>query len=469
MTYTNTNAVVLDKKEAQMMSPMPVTNTTGHIMIAPQSGAKTYGMLVTSTTVVYLYNHDDDGYVQITSPALAGTFAAGVCGVRHPWSITYTANGGSTTTVTVSTATHPITGVCVGCILEMVSGTAANIGLRRTVTDFSINGTTATITVDSALPSAVVNTDTFKMCTGRFYVLNAYTSLAAGVFKVFDVGTMAWQASLATSGLPATWGTSGKMVSTYTRLDVFATGTATSGSATTLVNSAKAWTADQWINYQVRITAGTGCGQVRTITDNDGTSLTFASGATIDATSEYSIEGNEDYLYLFGNGATVVYRYSISGNSWSTMTAITAAPGAGVGAEWIGITGDTDWANENVILDGAYIYVVRGGATATIYRYKISSNAWETMSYNGIETYTTGSSAISYGNDIFIQQNATGRFMKYNISGNYMNGYFVDTYTQSTAREGDKLWIKMLDTTGSVVWLYYILNNLTAVRRVMVY
>lgn len=468
MSYTNTNITLLDKKEAQTMCNLPIATAAGSCFIAPQSGVRNNAMYVTSATVVYLYNHEDDGFMQIASPALAGTFGAGCCGCRHPWSIPYTANGGSTTTLTVSTATHPLTGVCVGSTLEMLSGTAANIGLRRTVTEFSISGTTATITLDSALPAVVANTDTFKMTTGRFYVLNAGT-VAENSFKVFDNCTMAWQSSLATTGLPAAWGTSGKMVSTYTRLDVFATGTATSGSATTLVNSAKSWTTDQWIGYQVRITAGTGCGQVRTITDSDATSLTFATGATIDNTSQYSIEGNEDYLYLLGNGATAFYRYSISGNSWTTMTARTAASSTVMMAEWIGITGDTDWGNENDIQDGKYIYSPRGQATATLYRYNISKNTWETISYNSLETFTTGSSMTAYKNNIYIHQNATGRFFQYNISGNYMAGYFTDPYTQSTAREGDKIWLKLLDEAGSVVWIYYALNNLTTLRRIMVY
>ncbi|NCU31028.1 hypothetical protein EOM57_04450 [Candidatus Saccharibacteria bacterium] len=468
MAYTNTNVTLLDKKEAQTMCNLPIATGTGGCFIAPQSGVRNNAMYVTSATVVYLYNHEDDGFMQITSPALAGTFGAGTCGCRHTWSMTYTANGGSTTTVTVDTGTHALKGVCVGSTLEMLSGTADNIGLRRTVTNFSIIGTTAGITLDSALPAAVASTDTFRMTTGRFFVLNA-GALAANSFKVFDNGTMEWDATPTVTGLPASWGTSGKMVSTYTRLDVFATGTATSGSATTLVNSAKAWTVDQWIGYQVRITAGTGCGQVRTITDSDATSLTFATGATIDNTSQYSIEGNEDYLYLLGNAATAFYRYSISGNSWTTMTARTASSTTCMMAEWIGVTGNACWGNEDTIQDGKYIYSPRGGATATLYRYNISTNAWETMTYNGIDTFTTGSSMTAYKDNIYIQQNSTGRFFQYNIPGNYSAGYFTDSYTQSTAREGDKIWMKLLDEEGSVAWLYYALNNLTALRRIMIY
>lgn len=469
MAYTQNNIVLLDKKEAQSMCTLPVASAAGSTMIAPASGIKAYALWVTSATACYLYNHDDDGYSLIPSGALAGTFAAGTCGVAHPWSITYTANGGSTTTITVSTATHALTGTCIGNTVEFLTG--ANAGIRTVVTKFSISGTTATITFADTLTS-VANGVTFRMTTGSFFVLNAYTALAANVFKRFDICTMTWQAGLATTNLPSSWGSAGQMVLPYTRLSVFAVGTATSGSATTLVNSAKTWTASQWIGYQVRITAGTGIGQIRVITNNDTTSLTFASGATIDDTSVYSIEGNEDIIYLFGNGAVTMYSYTISTNTWAAISPAVARSSAPTGvmmANWVGVTGNTAWADESVIQDGAYIYSPRGAATSTLHRYKISSNSWEAMTYNGTDTFTTGSSMQGYRDNLYIMQNATGKMFQYNISGNYMQGFFTDNYTQSTAVIGDKLWIKLLDTAGSVVWLYYILNTSSVVRRIMVY
>jgi len=470
MTAQN-NVVLLHKKEAQTLCPVPVASAAGLFMIAPISGAKTYALWVTSATAMYLYNHDGDGYTLIPSGALAGTFAVGATGVAHPWSINYTANGGSTTTVTVNMAAFPMTGICVGSVIEFLSGTAANIGTRCNVTGFCISGTTATLTLDTTVTS-VANNDTFKLNTGRFFVLNAYTALAANVWKVFDICTMTWQAGLATSGLPAAWATSGQMVLPYTRFDIFATGTATSGSATTLVNSAKAWTVDQWIGYQVRITAGTGKGQVRVITDSDATSLTFATGATIDNTSQYSIEGNEDRIYLMGNGAVTMYTYTISTNTWATVSPVAArvgTPTTAMLANWVGVTGNTCWGTENTIQDGKWIYSPRGAATSTLTRYNIPGNTWETVTTGITDTFTTGSSMTVYKDNLYLMQNATGKLFQFNIPGNYVQGFFSDTYTQSTAVIGDKLWIKLLDATGSVAWLYYVLNTSSVVRRIMLY
>jgi len=51
-------------------------------------------------------------------------------------------------------------------------------------------------------------------------------------------------------------------------------GTAATTTATTLTDSGKAWTADEWIGGTITIVAGAGKGQTQTITDNDATSIT---------------------------------------------------------------------------------------------------------------------------------------------------------------------------------------------------
>ncbi len=64
----------------------------------------------------------------------------------------------------------------------------------------------------------------------------------------------------------------------------------TSASGTSLVDSAKAWTADIHIGRWVIITNGLGVGQCRKINDNDATSLTVDAWQTNpDATSQYQI------------------------------------------------------------------------------------------------------------------------------------------------------------------------------------
>lgn len=72
------------------------------------------------------------------------------------------------------------------------------------------------------------------------------------------------------------------------------TGTASSGSGTTLVDSSKSWTTDEWVGFQVYITAGTGSGQACMITANNGTTLTVAAE---DSFSTFSPSPSSDSVY----------------------------------------------------------------------------------------------------------------------------------------------------------------------------
>lgn len=138
---------------------------------------------------------------------------------------------------------------------------------------------------------------------------------------------------------------------------------------------------NSWTNYQIRITSGTGKGQTRTIASNTSTVITVSSAWTTvpDATSVYAIEGNDDYLYLLGNNAVTMYRYSISGNTWTVLTpgvARAGAPIAGMSANWIASTGTgSEWDNESNVQNGKYLYSFRGG-TSVLDRYDIAANSW---------------------------------------------------------------------------------------------
>src|SRR3990167_8643344 len=72
---------------------------------------------------------------------------------------------------------------------------------------------------------------------------------------------------------------------------VQSSGTATSGAATTLTDTGKAWTTNAFIRMKVRITGGTGSGQTRYIVSNTATVLTIspAWATNPDNTSVYRI------------------------------------------------------------------------------------------------------------------------------------------------------------------------------------
>jgi hypothetical protein len=473
MPITNKNVALVHRKEWQMMTPCPVATAAGSFTIIDSKEVDNLLLFVSSNSVQYLYHHDEDAWVQIPSLALAGTFGAGSCGCKREWSNTITANGGSTTTVTTATA---ITGMAIGKTVRFLTG--ANAGREAVVTGaIIIPGGTSTLQF-SALPSAVVNTDTFALDTGLFLIMNGGT-VGAGIYKSFDPLTGVIT-SLGTTGLPATWGTEGRLITTSS-LDVFATGTATSATSTTLVNSGKAWTTGKWINYQVRITGGTGIGQIRTITANTGTTLTVAAWTvTPDNTSTYNIEGNDDFVYLLGNNAITMYRYSFTSNTWTTMAPTVARGGsmiAGGGANWTQLTGDTNFDDENTGFAGRYIFSFRGGATSTLDRFDIAggtagAGAWAAITYvNNAETFTTGSSYAAWTRYIIIRKDATNRFFKYSVRGNYMESLSTNMYPDGAAILGDKLWIKNYVEGGIIkaTWLYSLANTGTVLHRLLLY
>lgn len=478
---TNNNLPLLHRKEWQMMTPSPVATAAAMFMVAPDSGNFDLAMLVTSATIQYLYHHDEDSFTQIPSGALAGTFGAGACGVYHPWSIPYTANGGSTTQVTVAAATHNLCGELVGKTIEFISAGIAS-GFRTTITAIDTSGAGAgniTLTLASPAPTAILNTHTFRVTSGKFFIMNAGT-IAAGIFKVFDCGTLAWQANLGTTNLPATWATDGRLVLAYNFGEVQAVGTSTgTNSTTTLNNTGKNWGVNQWTNYQVRITGGLGIGQIRQIASNTATGLTVSAvwTTTPDATSTYEITASEDFLYLLGNNAVTMYRYSISGNTWTVMaptTARAAAPSTGMTAGVVGVSGEPSWALETAIQDGRYIYSFRGGAGAILDRFDIAggtagAGAWLAVNYVGTETFTTGSSGFIMGRFIYLRKDATNRFFKYSVRSNMMEPVSVNLYTDGAAVLGNKIWVKNYDSSGNIRWLYSLGNTLTVLHRLLLF
>lgn len=552
ITLTQNNLPLLDRKEWQMMTPVPVTTATAMFVVADEF--TNVAMYVASSTVQYLYHHDEDGFVQINSAALAGTFGAGACGALQSWSITYTANGGTTSTVQVAAATHNLVGDIIGQTIEFLSANA-NIGIRATITQILTDAGSGniTLTVNTVLPAAVVNGNTFRIMSGRFYVMGAGT-IAAGIFKTFDVGTLAWQASLSTTNLAATWGTDGRMVSTSDENITVDYGLATSGGAsiltdttktfttnqytnyfisiiggtgvgqtrvissntttvitvslawttppdltshyeivnnrsysngitssatpTTIVDNTKTWTVNQWTNFQVRITGGTGIGQVRPIASNTATALTVSGWTTQpDTTSTYIISGNEDNIYLFGNGVITSYKYSISGNTWAVMAPTVVRAGAastGMSADWISKTLDSGWANESAIKDGRFIFSFRGGAVTALDRFDISggvagAGTWLAVVYPATETFASGSSTFTSERYIFMRKDATNRFFKFSVRGNYLEPVSTNLFTDGTALVGNKLWVKDFDPTQSIRWLYSLQNTGTALHRLMLF
>lgn len=476
MATTNGNRKLLNLKKWEFCSPAPSASAAG-AFIASSRHYQQRQLYVVSTTAAYMYAPEDDGWIQVPSPALA-TFAVGACGVASAWSTGAAAGVGSLTATAGTTSSITTNQTIVrdlrGYSVHILAG--PNAGETKVIASNTI-GANSVITFTAASGAAFSASTVYRLLTPNWFVLGGGT-LAAGSFKRYDLATNTW-VTLANTGLPASIGTDARLISTpswnLNDYKSFATGTATAGGATTLTNGAKAWATNQWANSQVRITGGTGAGQIRTIASNTGTVLTVSAAWTTnpDATSTYSIEGNDDFIYLMGNNAVTLYRYSITANTWTTLApgvARAGNPGAGMGGQWISGADAADWTNENAIQNGRYIYSMRGGGSAALDRYDIAGNTWVAQSFGpATETFTTGTKYAADGRYIYLQSAATGRWLEFDVVTNEMMGWSTMLYPQGTAIVGDTAFdATYVDGATSITWVYMLLNTSTVLLRAMV-
>lgn len=483
---------MLDRTQWEPLIPLPATSAAGHFIIAtPPSWIHPGIFLSQGTNTHYFYDALEDSWVELPGGTL-GAHTGAASGCFHAFGPSGTATAGSSTTLTTN-LTIPID--LTGYTVRLTGGTGA--GQERVISS-NTYGANCVLSVDAAWSVTPDSTSTYVIMSGRFWVF-APTG-AAVVWKYYDVATNAWTAK-STTGLSATFGTDGNACTTSTtgwigRFDTvtnlwpspFASGTATAGGASTLTNSGKTWTVNQWANMQVRIVAGTGAGQFRVINSNTSTQLTVSAAwsVTPDATSQYVIEGVDDWIFLAGNNAVTLYRYAINGtaglssnaqatgDTWITVSpavARAAAAAAGLSLNYISGSTDSRFTNESAILNGRRIYSFRGGATSTLDYYDVPSNSWTSGLAYGRQaaTFTTNTSWTENTNGIFwCQKEATNRFYRFNAARNRLTGVGTLQYPNGTAILGKKTFIlSYVDGGTTLTWLYAIRHTGTEMFRML--
>jgi len=420
---------------------------------------------VNGASGIFRYDGDEDSWVQLPNSGAAGTFAAGSCGEFRALgamggTFTQTSTAGTTTTITTN---KTIVRNLVGRKIRVIAG--AGLGYESTIASNTL-GANSVITVSDVSSVAFDATTQFQVFSGSLWFMNAGT-VAVG-FTCYDLATNVWTARSVT-GLPTAWGTEGQLVSTIGSAGSFATGTATAGAASTLTNSGKAWGVNMWANSQIRITGGTGKGQIRPIASNTATVITITGTWAInpDATSTYSVEGNMDYFYLLGNNVVTMYRFTVSSNTWATLAptaARAAAAGAGFSANWIDSV--NGWDNETLVplyttvlykQNGRYIFSFRGGASNALDVYDIAANTWiSTVLYgNQMETFTTGTSSFDYGGSIYLQKEATGRIFAFQLETFTLRSIAANPLSQGTTVTGQKMFMLPYRDGGTDLSILY--------------
>ena len=269
------------------------------------------------------------------------------------------------------------------------------------------------------------------------------------------------------------------------------TGWVTSATATTLVDSTKTWSVNQWQNCRVRITAGTGLGNEAAISSNTPTTLTVASWpvATPDATSKYEIMDsygiatsgalstindtakNWPTNLLVGKRVKIVAgtglgsEATITSNTATAITASVTTPDSSsvyvvyeenarsVAAEkfdWLfGLSDTTKKGRQIISMFGG------GGSEAQIDIFDIPSNTWDINIPTAPLGYSlsTGSMYAYDGADsYFFTVAATGRIAVVDIPTMTINSGGITPYAHGTAIQ--RSGMQVITTDDGLKYLY---------------
>jgi hypothetical protein len=177
-------------------------------------------------------------------------------------------------------------------------------------------------TIDS--PWDIVPDFSSKFCilSGGIWLISANASTPFFNLTYYDVATDAWKYKSTVGGLlPAALATDVSIERTGEVGGILISGTATSVTARTVVETSKGMTPGRYANHQVRITGGTtGVGQRRKIVWNTSDTLILNKSfdTTPTGTITYAVYPDTDAFYMTGNGASTVYLYSVEADNWST-------------------------------------------------------------------------------------------------------------------------------------------------------
>ena len=183
----------------------------------------------------------------------------------------------------------------------------------------------STFTVDTAWTVTPDATSRFLIESGGIYLATTQAT-SNFAYMYYDIAADIWYIKTASSTIISTAPTDLTLERTTENASIWDRGTATSGTTTTLVDTTKSWTTNQWAGYYVRVFTGTGEGQLRPIVSNTNTTLTWSSAGTApDTTTRYFITGFDagTASSAGSESSTAVVTASAIGNTL-TVTGVTS-------------------------------------------------------------------------------------------------------------------------------------------------
>ena len=186
-------------------------------------------------------------------------------------------------------------------------------------------------TIDSAWGTNPDATSRFLVQSGGLFLASGAVATPFYTMQYYDVAADTWYIRNAISSLYSVALTDFTIEAQNENSSIWEKSIATSGTTTTLVDTTRNWTINQWTGYWVRIYSGTAVNQLRLVTSNTSTALTFATGTSPDATSRYLIEGFTAGTATSATSTTLVdTAQAWSTNRWANLQIlITSGTGAG--------------------------------------------------------------------------------------------------------------------------------------------
>lgn len=162
-------------------------------------------------------------------------------------------------------------------------------------------------TVDSAWTVTPDSTSIFRVESGTIFLLSGAAATPFYTLQQYDIITDTWYIRRANTLNFSAVATDGSLEMTTDDASTWEWGTATGGTTTTLIDTTKSWTVNQWAGKAFHIYLGTGVGQTRVVASNTADTLTWTTpGTAPDTTSEYAFEGYDLSIATSGTSTTLV-------------------------------------------------------------------------------------------------------------------------------------------------------------------
>lgn len=403
-----------------------------------------------------VYNPITDDWVPLISPGLVSTVSSGSTCMMHPSQGPRgtIAAGATTTSIPLSTALAAAVGLnqlankgdSKGFKIRIIGNAAGSSGkIDERFIIANTAGTTPTLMLDTPLSFTPIAGDGYEILSGRVFLLS-YSTAIAGSWKYYDIATNSMSGNLAFANLPANVGTDSNGLALsechvpWDRVpgSGFVSGgasysggvinaiQATATSSTTITGSGMPvdLIANEYRNFQIRIVEDTvtptSVGQRRVIASHTaGVTGTFTIASwtvTPSASAKFVIENNDDLILLRSSATAAVYSYSVSTNAWSTATFSAAASAHGSGVIFEQAFGISRDPSHNRL--HGHIFCLRGGNSASIDVLDITAST--TGAWTNDIAYAHKSQTFGQGTSgAYDPATLGGRYLHINVNGTH--------------------------------------------------